>query len=55
MRVFEETNMMEYLNRVKSSCQNEILGSKQNVVGFWQALDKLVAESEMVIDRPKGS
>jgi inorganic pyrophosphatase len=55
MRVFEETNMMEYLNRVKASCQNEILGSKQNAVGFWQALDKLVAESEMVIDRPKGS
>ncbi len=22
---------------------------------FWQAIDKLIAESEMVIDRPKGS
>ena len=51
----EDTNMMEYLNWVKASCQNEMLGSKQNTVGFWQAIDKLVAESEMVIDRPKGS
>ena len=23
--------------------------------GFWQALDKFVAESEIIIDRPKGS
>jgi len=23
--------------------------------GFWQALDKLVAESDIIIDRPKGS
>lgn len=51
----EDTNMMEYLNWVKASCQNEILSSKQNTVEFWQAIDKLVAESEMVIDRPKGS
>lgn len=51
----EDTNMMEYLNRVKASCQNEMLGSKQNTVEFWQAIDKLVAESELVIDRPKGS
>ena len=27
----------------------------ENAEGFWQALDRLVAESEMVIDRPKGS
>jgi len=51
----EDTNMMEYLNKVKASCQNEMLGSKQNTVEFWEAIDKLVAESEMVIDRPKGS
>ncbi|BBB89485.1 MAG TPA: Inorganic pyrophosphatase [Methylomusa anaerophila] len=26
-----------------------------NDIAFWQALDKLVEESELVIDRPKGS
>lgn len=51
----EDTNMMEYLNRVKASCQNEMPGLKQNTVEFWQAIDKLVSESELVIDRPKGS
>jgi aminoglycoside 6-adenylyltransferase len=30
----EDTNMMEYLNMVKASCQNKMLGSKQNTVGF---------------------
>ena len=51
----EDKNMMEYLNRVKTSCQNEIPGLKQNTVEFWQAIDKLVSESKLVIDRPKGS
>ena len=27
----------------------------QNHSNFWQALDRLVAESAIVIDRPKGS
>ena len=26
-----------------------------NSSGFWQALDRLVSESEIIIDRPKGS
>lgn len=34
---------------------SERMGLKQNMVGFWQAIDKLVSESELVIDRPKGS
>lgn len=28
---------------------------KQNSADFWEALDKLVSESKIVIDRPKGS
>ena len=31
------------------------LGIYMNDYAFWQALDKLVTESEIVIDRPKGS
>ena len=28
---------------------------KQNNTAFWSALDKLVSESKIIIDRPKGS
>ena len=32
-----------------------ITGMKQYNAAFWSALDKLVSESKIVIDRPKGS
>ena len=33
----------------------EIIEMKQYSVAFWTALDKLVSDSKIIIDRPKGS
>lgn len=50
----EDTNMMDYLYWVKALCKDEIPDLNQNT-DFWKAIDKLISESELVIDRPKGS